>query len=290
MKKSLRLLLFEECNRDCPGCCNKDWDLNSLESETSYEDYDEIILTGGEPMLRPGFVIDVVEELRRKTDAKIYMYTAKVDRLISILAVLKILDGITVTLHTKKDINSFKRFNECLDYHREKGFDDYINKSFRLNVFKGIDISDIDTSAWKVKSGIKWIKNCPLPANEVFKKYRRSRRTEKGTVQLAENHGKYLDERFSKDYPNGQFAIQRIKPADYRMHWSPYRSTRNSFRGISVRCLGRRIKPCNEHNSSVGKWTYYKKRDVMLESAKRLDIPQKLVDTFVEQHINWKEQ
>ena len=24
--EKLRLLLFEECDRDCPGCCNRDWD------------------------------------------------------------------------------------------------------------------------------------------------------------------------------------------------------------------------------------------------------------------------
>ena len=28
--EKLRLLLFEECDRDCPGCCNRDWDLRSL--------------------------------------------------------------------------------------------------------------------------------------------------------------------------------------------------------------------------------------------------------------------
>lgn len=28
--EKLRLLLFEECDRDCPGCCNRDWDLRSF--------------------------------------------------------------------------------------------------------------------------------------------------------------------------------------------------------------------------------------------------------------------
>ena len=31
-KNILRLLLWEECNRTCQGCCNKDWDLSSLDA------------------------------------------------------------------------------------------------------------------------------------------------------------------------------------------------------------------------------------------------------------------
>lgn len=45
--KKLRLLLHEECNRNCKGCCNKDWDLNALEIEDDFTDYDEILITGG---------------------------------------------------------------------------------------------------------------------------------------------------------------------------------------------------------------------------------------------------
>ena len=41
-------------------------------------------------------------------------------------------------------------------------------KSFRLNVFKGVDISKLNTFGWKVKDEIEWIKNCSLPEDEVF--------------------------------------------------------------------------------------------------------------------------
>jgi hypothetical protein len=43
--------------------------------------------------------------------------------------------------------------------------------SLRLHIFEGIDISkldDIDLKNWKIKKNIKWIKNCPLPQDEVF--------------------------------------------------------------------------------------------------------------------------
>ena len=49
MKKTLRLLLFEDCNRNCKKCCNKQWDLKLLPEVGSFKDWDEIILTGGEP-------------------------------------------------------------------------------------------------------------------------------------------------------------------------------------------------------------------------------------------------
>ena len=119
---------------------------------------------------------------------------------------------------------------------------------------------------------------------------------QKGIVQLSKEHAAYLDKKFHKSYPNGQFALQRMKPiygyftiTDYRIHWSPHRSTRNSFVGITVCCLGGEIVPCDEHKTSLGKWTYYKDIDTMLAAAGRFGCPQELIDTFMEKHKNWKE-
>ena len=161
--KKLRLLLFQECNKNCERCCNKDWDLDSLKKETLFTGYDEIILTGGEPMLKPLFVINTALMIREKTLAKIYMYTAKADKILDVLAVLHYIDGITLALHEQSDVVDFMRLDALL-------LKCEINKSFRLNVFKGINISNINTSIWNVKSDIEWIKNCPLPVNEVFRK------------------------------------------------------------------------------------------------------------------------
>ena len=157
-------MLFQECNRDCEGCCNKDWDLDNLDIAESYKGYEEIILTGGEPMLRPFFVRRVIKEIRRQTDAPIYLYTAKLDCLCIARSILSKIDGITVTLHEQNNVEDFKRFNTFLSEELKK------DKYLRLNVFKNIDISGIDTKGWQVKNGIVWIKNCPLPKNEEFKK------------------------------------------------------------------------------------------------------------------------
>ncbi|MBU1087771.1 MAG: hypothetical protein KKD05_09695, partial [Candidatus Omnitrophica bacterium] len=59
MMKKLRLLLFTECNRNCNGCCNNDWDLKSLLNEHLFKEYSEILLTGGEPMLHPELILEV---------------------------------------------------------------------------------------------------------------------------------------------------------------------------------------------------------------------------------------
>ena len=168
MLKSLRLLLFSECNRNCNGCCNKDWDLDGLPVANSFYGYDEILLTGGEPMLHPDFVIETIERIRKQSEAKIYVYTAKIDEIASIYDVIYWSNGITVTLHDTNDVKHFIKLNNFLLEMWIGGFISKHEKNLRLNVFEGIDISNEDLSLWIVKSNIVWLKNCPLPENEVF--------------------------------------------------------------------------------------------------------------------------
>jgi len=160
----LRLLLFEECNRNCLGCCNKDWNLDSLEKETAYEKYDEILLTGGEPLLKSTFVINTIYKIRKTSNAPIFVYTAKVDNLTDIFSVLDVSDGLTVTLHEQSDVYPFNTFNNALLIKNING------KSLRCNIFKDIKINLSDYPLWVIKNNIEWIKNCPLPENEVFKR------------------------------------------------------------------------------------------------------------------------
>lgn len=166
--KKLRLLLFEKCNRNCPGCCNNDWDLKSLPVLTIVHDvkkYDEVLLTGGEPMLEPLTVINTILSIRRyNRKCKIFLYTAKVDNIEDVKAVMNHVDGLTITLHEQKDIGPFLLLNSFLLMAGVKRHE----KSFRLNIFKSVDVEDgIDFSLWKIKY-TEWIKNCPLPKGEVF--------------------------------------------------------------------------------------------------------------------------
>lgn len=162
--KTLRLLITEKCNRNCPGCCNNQWNLNKLDICNSFKPYNEIILTGGEPMLKPHYVKSIIQLIRKENQCPIYMYTAKVDNIQESLSVLFFLDGITVTIHDKKDWDSFSIFNKVLPTG--------CRKSLRLNVFKECNLPSYKQFIkWKIKDSMEWIENCPLPTNEVFMKY-----------------------------------------------------------------------------------------------------------------------
>jgi organic radical activating enzyme len=159
----LRLLLHSECNRSCSGCCNKDWDLAALPIVSSFKGFSEIMLTGGEPMLHSDLIFSTIESIKKEdTKVPIYLYTADVSKVRRVLTLLSELDGLTLTLHNQEDIIPFEAFNSFLL------FSDFINKSLRLNVFKGVDLNAFDLSMWRVKKDMEWVKNCPLPLDEVF--------------------------------------------------------------------------------------------------------------------------
>ena len=167
MIKKLRLLLFEECNRNCEGCCNKDWDLKNLPiAPKSYYEFQQILLTGGEPLIKPEFTERVIREVINRTHASVYLYTAKIDDIYLVKYLLRFLNGITVTLHDNNDASDFLKL--CKNLFNN----DIRDKSLRVNIFKNVNVREEQIPFyWKVKSNIEWIKNCPLPEGEVFMKY-----------------------------------------------------------------------------------------------------------------------
>lgn len=161
----LRLVMFEQCNRSCEGCCNNDWDLNGLDVCDSFEGYDMIMLTGGEPMLKPDLVIETAERIRQNSMAKIILYTAKSRRALDLIAVMHWLDGLTLTLHEQYDVEAFIQLNKLIQRSPS-----LFCKDLRLNVFSNVDIDGLNTRFWQVKDGIEWIKDCPLPEGEVIQR------------------------------------------------------------------------------------------------------------------------
>jgi organic radical activating enzyme len=168
MKKTLRLIYTPICNRSCPGCCNKDFDLPNLPRPDHFN-YEEIFITGGEPLLFLDEVIGFIKALRLITKAKIYIYTAFIamDNPTILLKAIKVSDGITLTIHEKRDWIHFLQF-ENVTKNRIDLFD---GKSLRLNIFKEVEANvSLISDKWKVKNNIEWIVNCPLPPNEVLMK------------------------------------------------------------------------------------------------------------------------
>ena len=160
--KKLRLLVTEKCNRNCQKCCNKQYDLKNLPICKDYTPYGEISLTGGEPMLVPQIVRTIILKIRTTNPCPIYLYTAKVDKIQSVLSTLFFIDGIVLTLHKQKDVKPFLLLNKLLPGG--------CRKSLRLNVFREVKLPDRDFNKWRIKE-VEWITNCPLPKDEVFMRY-----------------------------------------------------------------------------------------------------------------------
>ncbi len=166
----IRLIFTDKCNRNCADCCNKDYDLNSIPflKKENLSDIDEFIITGGEPLLRILHVIDLKIKLESLlNNCKYYFYTALVENPYTIIATLKYFDGMTLTIHNKKDAKYFNNLQDKFTYTGEAFPElNLLKKSLRLNIFKEAGkVEDIE-SYWKVKDNMTWIKNCPLPKGE----------------------------------------------------------------------------------------------------------------------------
>ena len=160
----MRLLVTSHCNRACDGCCNEQFDLNALPLFTTFKGFTEILLTGGEPMLYPDRIISIAVRARANSNpgTKIYMYTAKPK---DIIPVLYYLDGICLTLHDQSDVDPFIILQQQM-----QDLPTLRLKSYRLNIFQGVDIKNIDP-IWKVRNNIQWIKDCPIPQDEILMRW-----------------------------------------------------------------------------------------------------------------------
>jgi hypothetical protein len=159
--KNLRLLVTENCNRNCPGCCNKDWNLKALPVVRDFTGYRLIMLTGGEPLTVPFVLKSVISDIRKVVDTPIVIYTAMMHKISLFHELLSYIDGVTLTIHEPEDIPDFMRLCDSLTPAMLAG------KSMRLNIFKGCT-PDFIPSYWKVRADMEWMKDCPLPENEVF--------------------------------------------------------------------------------------------------------------------------
>ena len=169
MNKKLRLLVTQECPNHCPMCCNNSWDFSKLPVVDRWN-YEEIMITGGEPLLYPAYVSRLIRSIREiqkvmGIECKIYLYTSRALPIVG--GLLYEVDGIVYIPHSKADIREFLRVNTVLLYTPPMS-----NISLRLNLFnnmRSLIPEDTDLHRWKVKD-IKWIKDCPVPEGEDFRR------------------------------------------------------------------------------------------------------------------------
>lgn len=181
MNKKLRLLVTAKCHNKCPMCCNNQFDFEKI-PVVDRLDYDEISITGGEPLL-PGvsssttwlaYGIKNVFYTLGIPAPKLYLYTAWIDYR-TLRNCSYDFDGICLTLHSKLDVTKFVEMNDIMlgnkrYKYNDRGFDP--DCSLRLNLFadmKALLPKDIDLSLWKVKD-IEWVKDCPVPEGEDFRR------------------------------------------------------------------------------------------------------------------------
>lgn len=122
--------------------------------------------------------------------------------------------------------------------------------------------------------------------------------------ELLEVHRIGLDEKFKKQYPLGRFCLQRrqidkpftktIQPwkqCSYQLHWAPRRNTSNTkYRGISIADTGKYgvagLTHYNHQNCSFGNCKNYDTLDKLLNACQKLEVPQILIDAFIERYNN----
>lgn len=174
--KKLRLLVTAKCPNKCPLCCNNQFDVDKIPVVDRWN-YDEISITGGEPLMQYvcGNTFQLSDSIKKVNKAqgintKLYIYTASFNCFVLIQAI-ECFDGIVLTPHKADDIEQFIKFNELLlDMKEEELLPK--ERSLRLNLFadmKALLPKDIDLSLWKVKD-IEWIENCPVPEGEDFRR------------------------------------------------------------------------------------------------------------------------
>lgn len=177
--RKLRLLVTTDCPNHYPLCCNNSWDFDKLPVVKDF-DYDEVMITGGEPLLFTNRVVELAKAIKTlnpilypgEAVPKVYVYTS-IPSIHRLRSLMEVVDGIVLTPHSKEDVDKFIKLNTIL-------LDDLVfaikvgdgKLSLRLNLFKNIkDMlpEDIDLSIWKVKD-IEWIKDCPVPKGEDFRR------------------------------------------------------------------------------------------------------------------------
>ncbi len=170
MKKA-RIIITFDCKRNCSYCCNKYESMKALmiptKSLTKFFDYDEVILTGGEPFLHTDKLIKIIEFLRHNSKnqkQKIFLYTAQPTFGFKLKRVLRMVDGVHYTLHSNsspKDLAEFYQFQKEILGKEGKSFRLYISPELKYPV-------TIQPQVWARVELKPWIpegQNC-LPKDE----------------------------------------------------------------------------------------------------------------------------
>lgn len=179
-KNKLRLIVTDQCHNNCPLCCNRQFNMDEVPVVSRW-DYDEICITGGEPIsVNKKFhqLVELIDGIRAVWkgmghSGKIYIYTST-RRADLLFKVLPHVDGIVYTIHNAHESYTLQHFiYRCNRYTKDP-------KSFRLNYFKGEEkflpsdpvVARHLRTHWKMKQ-LEWIPDCPVPEGEEFRRIKK---------------------------------------------------------------------------------------------------------------------
>ena len=160
------IMVTSLCARNCPYCCNKQYDLNDVPYITN-EELDQmkhIYITGGEPFsFSNPCAIAAVLQLRHANIESIVVYTNALELSMYLLSGGRInwIDGVTVSIKDEADEFAFthniSRNPEILKL-----------SSNRLYVFPGFE--DVECPPQFTKMKREWQKNFVPAPNCIFRK------------------------------------------------------------------------------------------------------------------------
>jgi organic radical activating enzyme len=125
------------------------------------DQYDEFIITGGEPLLRWDRTAYIIEQIKhRNKNAWIILYTSMV--IDEMADVFDMVDGITYSLHapfSDEDLSAFLKVQTLAEF--------FYDTSCYLNVESHIDRDiPINPCVWKRIQSFYPQYNCPVPEGE----------------------------------------------------------------------------------------------------------------------------
>lgn len=169
MIRKARFIITKDCFRNCSYCCNKYKSIMSkaITTQTLYavKNYDEIMITGGEPLEDPKRTLKIIELIRlMNPTCKIYLYTARYS--IELIPIIDKIDGVHFTLHESANTADVVGFNKMqILAGRFEG------KSFRLYMHPGVKHRiPVKPLLWSRIESKPWLeeKDCKLPEGETL--------------------------------------------------------------------------------------------------------------------------
>jgi organic radical activating enzyme len=156
MINTARVIVTYKCHRNCPECVNTAHPRETVPvlERQDLKQFDEVVITGGEPLLFPEKVQDLANVLKR-----VILYTAVPDW-DALESVAGYIEAVTISLRNDDDVS---RFN---DYAESWALDDLPNKRVRVyyenlrrmpNLYRGYSFK---MCQWKPAA------ECHLPVNE----------------------------------------------------------------------------------------------------------------------------